>query len=237
MKNIFNWILIATIIIFFVCLFFLLAQTFNINSSNLATLINGILGMLGGVLGAFGAYSAANSQMKKQFEKIDRDRVLEIKVQKLVETLDELNQIKHLFSKWYGYTTTIEMGIDKKIGHDTYFLKEEVLVDYLDEKINDCLSEIVHTKDSLKRNKIFYEKIIDVEQLYNQVSDLSEVKERFFRELFDISNTNVVDMDYIIGEFKMITLETSKINSVFNIYLQESINKLEMEINRLLKID
>ncbi|HBJ01807.1 MAG TPA: hypothetical protein DDY89_15235, partial [Lysinibacillus sp.] len=78
---------LITAMFFVVSIFFLTVQVYNNSGTDSATILGGVLSMFGGALGALGAYSAATHQTKKQFKKIDNDRALELRIDKLNDAL------------------------------------------------------------------------------------------------------------------------------------------------------
>lgn len=74
------------------------------------TIISGILSMLGGLFGAMGAYFVSIRQMKKQFEKQDKDRVIELRINKLNESLELLNNFSSTLNITKGLIMDVEIN-------------------------------------------------------------------------------------------------------------------------------
>lgn len=97
-------VLFGTILLFLVGLYALLIQVFDINNTNKATIIGGILGMVGGAIGAVGAYLASvyqikNDQNKEKVKSLYSELpiyiVLHLEFEKITKQLSYLKDYKN----------------------------------------------------------------------------------------------------------------------------------------------
>ncbi|PID21903.1 hypothetical protein CSV61_06705 [Sporosarcina sp. P3] len=98
-------------IIFAITIWALLIQFIGVDNANKAAISGGVLSMIGGMVGAFSAYFIAKMQLTKQLELQDikdRNRILlEVRMHKAEELLDNLNRTKTAFYNLQGAWTSL----------------------------------------------------------------------------------------------------------------------------------
>lgn len=190
MKNIsLSTLLLITIVLFLIAIYALLIQVFGIQSGDKATIIGGLLSMIGGIVGALGAYFVASMQIEKQFAKQDKDRVIELKILKLNETLELANEFLHILQVWRGLTYNVEIRVkqfkEKKLTHVNEL---NIFNDNEQQDIKKNIQKLVFAKDTLKKNKVFLSGITDLQEIFNLTSGVVESNKKLLNS-FNIFKT------------------------------------------------
>jgi hypothetical protein len=218
-------------------------QYIDVDSSNKATIISGVLSMLGGMVGAFSAYLIARAQITKQLnlqDEKDRSRVLlEIRLRKAEEVLENLTKTRSAFFTLQGSWTTyhqdyisyIRANRDKDINYED--MKNDDLIEHL-QKYRD---EFIWTYWDCYKYKPYFPDIIaeikkDHEELFKNLTwDINRVvirisgvdyKYRSYKDLLDSIQsvvTNVtVNFDAILNKIDVHITKTE--NEVENLLLE-----------------
>lgn len=204
--------------------------------TNVITLISGILSMLGGALGALGAYFVATHQTRKQFEKQDNDRVLELRIEKLNQALTITNDYLNHLQKIKGKFGNVEKYVNECFKKNYTHIGEnpvlnKVIVSELLEEIRKCSSY----KNELKKYKIFTPESFNYQSIFNNTSELINYYKIYFREFDDFPNSiSVAKLNAV--HFNLVG-ECDKSYVVLEKVLIDAINILEVEIQKLLKLN
>lgn len=219
-------LLLISIIGFLIAVYASLMQVFGIQSVEKATIISGVLSMIGGFAGALGAYFVASNQMNKQFQKQDKDRVIELRIEKLNETLEIINEFLHVLQLWRGMSLNVEMSVKKCIDKEyTHVVESDIFVDSNLTEIKDQITKLVSLKDTLKKNKIFLSGLTDLEEIYESTRFVVDSNQKF---------------TFIFDEFKTVnSIWTSEITPLFNeviIDINRSYKNLDKEIHNVISL-
>lgn len=230
MRKVIEVLLCIFIVVF---LFGILAITFQVigeDSSNKASIIGGILSMVGGAIGALGAYVVATYQMNKQTENQEKNRALELKVNKSNTALNKLIEMKELIYSIRGNLYNMEMEIDQKIqANRLQYLNKYLLVEdiYL-KQLMPNIDKILSSRKDIEQLKIFINKELDFELFNEEVFKYIEAYKSYinlnweFEESIDSFETDVYRMWVkIYAEFessyeKIIKTLNTKIQKIEN---------------------
>lgn len=205
--------------------------------SNTSNIISGILSMIGGLAGAFGAYYVATMQMKKQFKKQDKDRVIELKILKLNETLELINEFLHILQVWRGLMLNVEMRIRKfKEKGITHVVEASIFYDNEKDEIKKNIHRLVSIKDTLKKNKIFLSGLIDLEGIYNSTSEFTESNKKFIYS-FNVFKSDDTILARLGQEFDEVTIEISSSYDNLDSEIRRVITLIENSMKELLELE
>lgn len=211
------------------------SESMDPNTSNI---ISGVLSMIGGIAGAFGAYYVATVQMKKQFKKQDKDRVIELKILKLNETLELINEFSHILQVWRGLMLNVEMRIkefkEKGIPH---IVEASIFYDNEKDEIKKNIHRLIFIKDTLKKNKIFLSGLIDLERIYNSTSEFTESNKKFIYSFNGFKSDDTMLLTRLGQEFDEVTIEISSSYDNLNSEIRRVITLIENSIKELLELE
>ncbi|MFB7159561.1 hypothetical protein [Lysinibacillus sp. NPDC056232] len=224
-----------------VFLFGILAIAFQVigeDSPNKASIIGGILSMIGGALGALGAYIVATYQMNKQFENHEKNRALELKVNKSNTALNKLVELKEFVHKIKGELTNMEVEVSGKILRKRLRLINQYnLVDnsYRDQLKLD-IDEILSFRKEIEKLKIFIKNEVDIDTFNVEVFKFIDAYKNYI-------NLNWEFDDSIDALKNDVYLKWIEINGEFNSnyekfieVLNENIIKIENYITKILEV-
>ncbi|MFY2307653.1 hypothetical protein ACOSZE_09325 [Lysinibacillus fusiformis] len=202
-------------------------------------LLSGILSLCGGIVGAFGAYFVAANQMNKQFEKQDRNRSLEIKIDKANEALNTLIELKNLTVSLYsGSIVPLKGDLIFELEHDhlPFLININQLVD---EKYTKTLESnvfrILEFKQQIEQLRIFINKEIDYNNFDYCVNKFIQEYKRFINLNWefddDIYISNVDDFE---SDLFIFTVNIDHEYSEFIKVIDSDIQKIENYITGVL---
>ncbi|MFJ3386638.1 hypothetical protein [Lysinibacillus sp. NPDC086135] len=224
-----------------VFLFGIIAIAFQVigeDSPNKASIIGGILSMIGGALGALGAYIVATYQMNKQFENHEKNRALELKVNKSNTALNKLVELKEFVHKIKGELTNMEVEVSEKIlRRGLRLLHQYNLVDgiYRDQLKLD-IDEILSFRKEIEKLKIFIKNEVDIDTFNVKVFKFIDAYKNYINLNGEFEDT--IDAFEIDGHLKWIEIN-GEFNSNYEIFIEvlnENIIKIENYITKILEI-
>jgi gas vesicle protein len=198
---------------------------------NTATLLSGAMSMVGGAIGAAGAYWVANTQIKKQFLKQDKDRVLELRIEKLNEVLTTTNiylgNIKSDKKVADLIRNKIEKSKDATLRADSDLNKGMIdEVKLRNQKYDSFVSKLVEYK-------IFIPDGIDIKEINNATNTFLKSYKSFLFKLEGFATSIPIhDLKNNPNTMNDCEVAYQKLDSK----LEEVIGILENEIKKLLKI-
>jgi hypothetical protein len=206
-------------------------QSIDVDSSNKATIISGVLSMLGGMVGAFSAYLIAREQITKQLvlqDQKDRSRVLlEVRLRKAEEVLENLTKTKSGFFNLQGSWTTylqdcisyMNANRDKNIDYED--MKNDALIEVV-EKYRD---EFVWTYIDCYKFKPYFPDILDKikkdhDELFKGLTwDINQIVFRF------------TGVDYKFESYKKLWNSIEKKVTNVDANFEAILNKIDDHIN------
>lgn len=214
-------------------LFGIIAITFQVigeDSPNKASIIGGILSMIGGAIGAMGAYIVATYQMNKQSEIQEKNRALELKVNKSNTALNKLIELKELIYSIRGNLYDMEIEIKNKIQANKFqYLNEYLLVeDVYRNQLMPNIDKILNKRKDIEQLKIFISKEVDFELFNKEVFEYIEAYKSYinlnweFEDSIDAFETDVYKIwrkiyaDYDSSYEKFIAILNTKIKKIEN---------------------
>lgn len=227
---------LITALLFVTSIFFLTIQVYNNSGTDSATILSGVLSMFGGALGALGAYFVATHQTKKQFEKEDRDRALELRIEKLNEALMITNDFLHHLQMIKGKFGNIERFVGRCIKYGSEIIKS---AEFNESIIKELLIEIKECdayKNELKKYKIFTPKNLYYQQIYDITSELIDSYKDYFHQ-FDRFRTQMYISDELKSRHPMLVIECDIEYKKLEEILEGVIEILESEIQKLLNLN
>ena len=232
-----TFLVLIFIIVFFLIDFYDLMQMFEIQSEDKATIIGGILSMFGGIVGALGAYFVASMQIKKQFSKQDTDRVIELRILKLNETLEITNEFLHTLQVWQGLTSNIELKVrEVKLKGNTHVNESDIFHDNDQEEIKTEIRNLVSIKNDLKKNKIFLSGISDLQDIYNLTSEVVDNNNKFLNFFNTFKSKKSIEIKKLGTEFDEVIIRVNDTNNKLESEIQKVINLTENKIKNLLNM-
>lgn len=205
--------------------------------ANTATIISGFLSMAGGAAGAFGAYYVATMQMKKQFRKQDIDRVIELRIIKLNESLELTNEFLHILQIWRRLTSNVEMRVTELQNRGyTHVVEPSIFRDNERDEIKKNIQKLVSIKDTLKKNKIFLTGITDLEKIYISSDEVVESNTKFNNLFNGFKLSTSLELAKLGQEFDKVMSEISGSYSKLDKELCSIITLIENAIKELLDL-
>lgn len=199
---------------FLIAMFGLLVQTLNIQSTELSTIVGGILSMVGGMIGAFGAYLVASFQIKKNLElEKERLRFFELSHNKrALKKLQLLNKFIIDFSKSFIDDLSFPPG------EELYFKMEaaERSIEWIVGKIN-----------SFNENEL-------VDALMLDFLNLSKISNLLFHEIIVFNKMPVIYKPHNIEGLHNVIKDLIRDHHNFDIYVN---NQMKMIDDLLKEID
>lgn len=206
--------------------------------TNTSTIISGVLSMIGGFAGAYGAYHFATKQMKEQFKKQDKDRVIELKILKLNETLELVNEFSHILQVWRGLIFNVEIKVkESKEKEYTHLVESQIFNENEKDEIKKNIHRLVSIKDSLKKNKIFLSGLTDLEGIYNSTSEIAESNKKFINSFNDFKTSDTMKLSRLGQEFVEVTTEISSSYENLDSEIQRVITLIENSMKELLELE
>lgn len=218
---------IGVLLAFIIKLSFVPLYSKSIEADVSATLISGILGMFGGVVGAIAAFFAASYQIKKQFEKKDKDRIIELRIEKQTETLNFAQEFLNVLYSWSSSFS--------RSGQKIRFHMEENHLEVLEnpkslitnelEDLQNRMEKLESYRIPLYKNRIFLDPV-KVEGLFGPFMEMKPTCDRYISKM----NSEVLkcsELDEVTNELRgyYYNLEET---------IRDFINELEKNIQKLL---
>lgn len=201
--------------------------------TNTATIISGLLSMVGGIVGAGGAFWAARHQMNKSKEKDNENRLIDLKVMKLDETISNFNDLKLLINSVDGNVKDINITVEVLKG------KGNSHIDYNDINLQ-FLKSVKNTSDKLESiinkidtNKWYIKSKIDLDQLYNLRSEYLGVLKKYSVLFSGIEKTSIY-IKVFYDKFKICEGNYDSKFQVVNQFAEKAILTLEKEVEKIL---
>ncbi|MBG9456996.1 hypothetical protein ABE61_24235 [Lysinibacillus sphaericus] len=220
----------------------------KLEQTNRSTIIGGLLSMAGGIAGAFGAYFIARMQMTKQLElqyKKEREKmILEIRINKVQDVIQIINQIKKEFELMTGEYAGFKVNVNSYLGEENLIF---VNMEYLnlrsseEEWGGECLNSLKKTRNdyqSVFSYKAFLnDDILKIIEIFNEDSLRPLVMELFnFMYFMDYEESI-----YNINEFRQMWWEEREKMDLKLLSIQGEMNiqleYLESELSSLLQVE
>lgn len=204
-------------------------------TGNEATIASGVLSMAGGIIGAIGAYCAAKHQMKKTKSIDDVNRLVDLKIMKLDETIGTFNDLKYLINSTDGYIKDINIiiALNKENGH-THIGKNEIKTEYI-ENLESTWRNIEQIVNRININKWYIKNQIDMDEFYEIRSAYSQVLKKYnatfssFKSKESIRLTKEFD-----SMFEVCIRAYDEKYKIFIDFIEKVILNLELEIEKVL---
>lgn len=198
---------------------------------NEATLLSGLMSMIGGALGAFGAYVVAKHQMNKTKEKDNENRLIDLKVMKLDETIRNFNDLKLLINSTNGYVNDINNAVLVIRGQKSILNNTDINLQYL-KNINEVSSKLESTINKINVNKWYIKNIIELNQLYKLRSEYLNVLIKFSTLFSGIENTIKINEFY--NKFEICKSDYDSNFARLKQFVEKVVLMLEEEVEKIL---
>lgn len=205
--------------------------------TNTATLISGALSMLGGFAGAIGAYWVATHQTKKQFEKQDMDRVLELRIEKMNDALNIANEYLHQAQKLKGKIYNIEIYVKEVMEKHTILVANEIISKNIVENLLTEIKEFATFKDSLKKFKIFVPLNVDYQEIYDKTSGAVDSYKSFLKKFNGFTTSASIKTSDLKFNYDELKIKCDDDHKQLEAVLEKTIKGLETEILTLLEMN
>lgn len=207
------------------------------NETIVSGVISGGLGMLGGVIGAMGAFYAAKRQMNKQFEKQDNDRLIELRIGKMNESLEMLNDFLNELNVMRGIIYDVELNYQKFLERrvtsatKSSFFKED---NY--QKMQDKRHSLIKKKDLVKKNKYFLNNVVNLNDLYDETGNFIESYKKFIKLFGTLDSFTSIKISDLSKEFDERAIEMQDCYKKLNKSVSSMIESVEHEMDKILKV-
>lgn len=246
---------LAGITIIVVMILFIIAYQIGVeglkDETNRSTIISGLLSMIGGIAGAFGAYFIAKNQMTKQldlhFTREHKKMVLEIKINKVQETIKILKEVLEHYEIIKNLNPIYNNEIEKlskmmKIDVDIDDLHQKVYVDKDFYKNGEILMELKEIYKDLFMYKYFLGENFNVEMelFYNsKIHSFQEKLDYFMALEYFFINGQYANHKVPVNDFGIIWNRNKKIieNEIASVEsnLKSQLKELETELIDLIE--
>lgn len=203
-------------------------------TGNEATIISGVLSMAGGIIGALGAFYAAKHQMKKTKAIDDENRLVDLKITKLDETVRMFNDLKFLINSTDGYVKDMNMGIkDRKEKLYTYLIEDSEKKRFI-EKFTSTRKNIEQIINDININRWYIKNHLDIDVLYETRSSYSDALKRYNSIFGGAESDKKITLETID------TLDSAKRTydenyKIFIGFIEKIISEMEVEIEKIYK--
>jgi len=211
----------------------------ELEKPNRIAIISGLLSMVGGIAGAFGAYFVATYQMKKQFENQEKNRALELKINKSNIALNKLVGLKEFVHKIKGELTNMEVEVIKAVSRRERFLLLNKY-DLIDKNYRDQLKldidVILGFRKEIEKLKIFIKNEVDIDTFNVEVFKYIDAYKKYINLNWEFEDSiSVTEVD-LYSKWLEINAEFNFNNENFIEILNENIIKIENYITEILEV-